>query len=308
MRSSCIALLLLFWSQFALAQNLDRGLWNFGRAFSVAPLNKAGLRLEEHRYEVKIYPGFAVVKSTYRIRLEDTSATSKEFLWKDTATTDDPFFGKIHNLPSASKMVLAGKDTVDTIILEDGVHFSLDFPGSNPVQLTTFQLCPASQAKIAGEGTIREKNGLVLSFGQWESQGKKEVLVQLAGDLSATNLIGVYPESVTGTMSQLQWQPAIEQPDMVIWYDGTPPDYKFDKKVPPAATALYEDINEFDPALFGTAVFKPVNKKDFSSTTASTGGSALYFVLFSIPWIILAGFIIFLLIRPKKKKNHKFTS
>jgi hypothetical protein len=297
----CSALVFLLLAHSSTGQKLDSGLWNFGRAFSVTTLNNDSVHLRSQLCVVKVYPGFAVVKSTYNIILDQGIPSSVEFLWRDTGITRQDPFRTLHNIPSASMKVLAENDTVPIQPGKDGFHFRVDMPVGKMVRLTTFQICPASQAQLSDGKTIKEENGLIISFEPWKRQGIRQVLVQLSGNLTLTNLIGVHPATVVGTMTQLQWQPQGTDTDLVVWYDGAAPDFKYEKKVLPMSSALYEDINEFDAALFGTPAFKPLNKDDFKSTTGSTGGSVLYFLLFSIPWIVLGGFIIFLLIKPKKK-------
>jgi hypothetical protein len=55
--------------------------------------------------------------------------------------------------------------------------------------------------------------------------------------------------------------------------------------------------------LFDVPDFKPISKTDFTTNKKSTLGSVLYFILFSVPWLILVGFIVFLLRKPKKGKH-----
>jgi hypothetical protein len=298
MRSLRLLVFVLSLSTPALSQNIDDGLWNAGRAFSLELLNKEQVRLQNQLMLVQIYPGFAVVKGQYDILHSGIDSALVSFRWPDTATTVHRFFRHFHNLPSAGMTLLFGKDTLPLTRLSDGLHASVKLaPGVT--RLTTYQLAPTNQAKLSAEGSLKEANGFILSFAPEEQQGTRRAFVRLMTTVTQTNLIGVYPQSVTGTMQQLKWEPDSNKA-MVIWYEGAAPDYKFEKKVLPKQQLLFEDINGFDLALFDVPDFKAVNKTDFSTNKKSALGSILYFILFSIPWLILVGFIVFLLRKSKK--------
>jgi hypothetical protein len=221
------------------------------------------------------------------------------FNWPDTATTPHRFFQRLNNLPSAGMTVLAGSDTLVLNPAADGLHFERKMP-PGVTRMITYQLTQTNQAKLSAEESVKEANGFVISFIPGQLQGNPRVFVKLMTTLTQTNLIGVYPQSATGTIQQMKWQPDSAQQTMVIWYEGAAPDYKFEKKVLPKQRLLYEDINDFDLALFDVPDFKPISKTDFTTNKKSTLGSVLYFILFSIPWLILIGFIVFLLRKPKK--------
>jgi hypothetical protein len=302
MRSLRFLVFLLFLSTPALSQKIDDGMWNAGRAFSLKMLNAGGLRLHNQLMMVQIYPGFAVVKGHYDILNSGADSIMARFKWTDTATTPHRFFQRLNNLSSAGMTVLAGSDTLALSPAADGMHFERNMP-PGVTRMVTYQLTPTNQAKLSAEESVKEANGFVISFIPGQLQGNPRVFVKLMTTLTQTNLIGVYPQSATGNIQQIKWQPDSAQQAMVIWYEGAAPDYKFEKKVLPKQHLLYEDINRFDLALFDVPDFKPISKTDFTTNKKSTLGSVLYFILFSVPWLILVGFIVFLLRKPKKGKH-----
>jgi hypothetical protein len=55
--------------------------------------------------------------------------------------------------------------------------------------------------------------------------------------------------------------------------------------------------------MFDSPAFKSPPKQDFSTNKKSPLLSALYFILFSLPWVLLVGFLAWLAFKPKKKKT-----
>lgn len=297
MRSLRLVVFALLLSTPALPQKIDDGLWNAGRAFGLQCLNSA-VQVQRPLMLVDVYPGFAAVKSTYELVNTGPDSVMASFLWLDTATTSHRSFKRISNLPSAAMKVMAGKDSILLHTDPRGLHFRHLLP-PGATRITTYQLAQTNQAKLVADEAVKEANAFVLSSGV----GNTKVFVRLQTTLTQSNLIGVYPQTVEGTMQQLRWQADSSGQPMVIWYEGAAPDYKFEKKVLPKQDLLYQEIDGFDLALFDIPDFEPVNKTDFTTTLKSTLGSVLYFILFSVPWLILLGFIIFLLKKPRKKAN-----
>jgi hypothetical protein len=285
----------------ASAQKIEDGLWNAGRAFSITSTNDDSIILQKQLALVQIYPGFSVVKSVYDIRNEHQHSISAEFHWTDTLTTVHRFFHQLNNLGSSGMKLLVGKDTIQPQLAGGALVFRVDLPPRQLTTITTYQLTPNNQGKLSGDETVKELNAFVFSFDKWNKQGQRQVFVKLMGNLTLTNIKGIYPNTVTGTMQQMKWTPDSLNETMVVWYEGQAPDYKFEKKVLPQQHLLYEDINDFEVAFFDAPGFKALEKTDFTTNTRSILGSVIYFILFSIPWIILVGFIVFLLRKPKKK-------
>jgi hypothetical protein len=304
MRSMILLASAFLLSITAAAQKIEDGLWNTGRAFSITSLNDDdSIVLQKQLSLVQIYPGFSVVKSVYDIRNTHQDSFYAEFQWKDTLSTAHRFFHQLNNLGSSGMKVLIGKDTIKPQVVDGSLVFGTHLPPRQVTTITTYQLTPNNQGKLSGDETVKEMNAFVFSFDIWKVQGIRQVFINLMGGITLTNLKGVYPKTVTGNMQQLKWMPDSLNETLVVWYEGQAPDYKFEKKVLPKQDLLFEDINHFDIAFFDAPGFKPVDKTDFTTNTSSTLGSVLYFILFSIPWIILAGFIVFLLKKPRKKTN-----
>jgi hypothetical protein len=288
----------------AAAQKIEDGLWNTGRAFSITTLNDDdSIVLQKQLSLVQIYPGFSVVKSVYDIRNTYQDSFYAEFHWTDTLSTAHRFFHQLNNLGSAGMKVLIGKDTIKPQVVEGSLVFGSRLPPRQVTTITTYQLTPNNQAKLSGDETVKELNGFVFSFDNWKQQAVRQVFVQLAGGLSLNNLKGIYPATVTGTMDKLKWTPDSLNETLVVWYEGQAPDYKFEKKVLPKQHLLFEDINRFDLAFYDASGFKPLDKTDFTTNTRSTIGTVLYVIMFTVPWIFLIWFIVYLLRKPKKKLN-----
>lgn len=278
------------------AQQLPQGLWNAGRAFALQSPQEDKLILTNHLTAVQLYPGFAVVKSDYLFQSTEMDTTHVEFYWKDTSTTLHPYFVRLHNLPSSGLTILVGKDSLPLI----DQQFTIQIPPKQTIQITTYQICPTNQAKLSREGGIREHNALIISNGHWKHNINRQVLVDLKGGLTQLDLTGVYPNTVMGNRTRLRWLNNQSDSSVVLWYAGAAPDYTFEKKVVPQKHLLFDDINTFNTWVFAEESFSAVSLTDFSTNAEKSWMSVLYFILFSIPWIMLVVFIIYLVKKPKK--------
>ena len=285
------------------AQKIGDGLWNVGRAFSLVPVEHDSLFLQKQLTLVQLYSGFSVVKSLYEVRNDHSDSFQVTFRWIDTLTTEQRFFRSLNNLPSSGMKLLQGRDTLQPEMSNGALVYKIILPPASLSTITTYQLTSNSQAKLSGDETVKELNGFVFSFDNWRHQGVRQVLIKLMGGLSLNNIKGLYPATVTGTMDKLKWSPDSLNETIVVWYEGQAPDYKFEKKVLPKQHLLFEDINNFDMTFFDGTGFKPVDKTDFTTNTRSTLGTVLYFIMFTVPWIFLIWFIVFLLRKPRNKQN-----
>lgn len=296
MRVRCLMILALCLPFLMQAQQLPKGLWNAGRSFSLHSQDQEKLIIASHLTEVQLYPGFAVVKNQYNIKPKERDSVQATFSWTDTATIAHPFFGSLHNLPSAGMTILIGSDTLKWT----GKPFTITLQPFKITQITTFQLCSTNQAKLSRNGGLREHNGLIISNGHWKCYNDRKVWIELKGGLTQLNLTGVYPVTVTGNRTRLRWLNEQLDSSIVLWYMGAAPDYKFEKKVVPQKNILYEDINTFNAKAYKEEIFSPLTITDFSTNAEHSWTSTLYFILFSIPWLMLVAFIIYLLKKPKK--------
>jgi hypothetical protein len=276
-------------------QQLPDGLWNAGRSFSI---ESEQLVPEKQITLVHLWPGFAVVKNQYSFRHEGNDSLKARFHWPDTATTPHPLLGSLHNLPSSGKRVLMDNDTLLPVKDASGLHWEIVLAPGGAAEITTYEVCPTSQAKRALGGGLKEQNGLIVSNGKGVA---RQVLIELKGGLRQIDLTGVYPQDVLGSRERLLWNDTAAGRDLLIWYQGAPPDFKFEKKVEPKQALLFAEMDKFQLGAFAEETFEPLNKTDYSAHEPGGVTSVLYFILFSIPWLLLIAFIIFLLKKPKKQ-------
>jgi len=97
--------------------------------------------------------------------------------------------------------------------------------------------------------------------------------------------------------------PALQERSMIIWYQGAPPDLDLSKKIIPGQKQWFREMDGFDLSLFGSPEFRRIEKDDFSANRRSPLFSFIYFLMFSLPWILLLGFLLWLAFRPRKKKS-----
>lgn len=283
----------------AKAQRIGDGLWNTGRAFRPAPAAADSLVLQKQLTTIDLYLGFAVVRNELEFLNPGTDTIYSKLIWRDSLTTPHGLFNRIGNSPSlARKLILHKKDSV---ALDAAIPFA---PGVT--HLTTYEITPNQQGILVKEGNTREANAFVYTIPSSANQKTvvQQVFVQLKAGLTMTNVLGIEPSAEAQvTMSQVKWLPSATGGDLVIWYEGAAPDMKLEKKVLPAQDALYEELNGFDLMMFNNPAFKSPPKPDFSTNKKSPLLSALYFILFSLPWVLLVGFLAWLAFKPKKKKT-----
>jgi hypothetical protein len=281
------------------AQRIGDGLWNTGRAFRPVPAAADSLVLQKQLTTIDLYLGFAVVRNELDFLNPGKDTISSRLNWPDSQTSKHALFNQLANSPSlARKLVLHKKDSIalDALIL-----FA---PGVT--HLTTYEITPNQQGILSRDGNTREANAFVYTVpsSTYKKTGVQQVFVQLKAGLTMTNVLGIEPNGdAQVTMSQVKWLPAEKGGDLVIWYEGAAPDMKLEKKVLPARDALYQELNAFDLMMFDSPAFKSPPKPDFSTNKKSPLLSALYFILFSLPWVLLVGFLAWLAFKPKKKKT-----
>lgn len=281
------------------AQRIGDGLWNTGRAFRPMPAAADSLVLQKQLTTIDLYLGFAVVRNELDFLNPGKDTISSRLNWPDSQTTKHALFNQLANSPSmARKLILRKKDSV---ALDAPILFA---PGVT--HLTTYEITPNQQGILVKEGNTREANAFVYTVppSTYLKTGAQQVFVQLKAGLTMTNVLGIEPNGEAQvTMSQLKWLPTEKGGDLLIWYEGAAPDMKLEKKVLPAQDALYQELAEFDLMMFDNPAFKSPPKPDFSTNKKSPLLSALYFILFSLPWVLLVGFLAWLAFKPKKKKT-----
>ena len=125
---------------------------------------------------------------------------------------------------------------------------------------------------------------------------------------------GLIPDgSFIGNLGHLQFDKTNLEPDssqnLVIWYNGAPADYPFEKKVTPLEDALRSSLDTFPVTAFNDPAFQPMRRYDFDvSAGGITLASVLYFIMFFTPWVILIGFVVFILRGKRKRKAARRTN
>jgi len=285
----------------ASAQKIGDGLWNAGG--SVAPLPALyadSLQFRALLARVQLYPGYAVVRTDLDIlnTSEDTLFSRMQFT--DSASHPHPLLRKVSGLPPLARMVLQGKDTLAT---DAPLRF---IPGLNRVSV--LEITPNNQAILSREGRVKEANAFLYTLPA-SGSGQRRVLVELRGGLSLTRILGVEPGTAEGTRSRLSFtlgepalgEPALQERSMVIWYEGAAPDLNLSKKIIPLKDQWFREMDGFDLSEFGSPEFRRIDKDDFSVNRRSPLISFVYFLMFSVPWLLLLGFLLWLAFRPRKK-------
>jgi hypothetical protein len=189
-----------------------------------------------------------------------------------------------------------------------------DFPQGQYTTLTIYFITQNNLAKFKRGALSRDGNafGYVLESGKaWGGRiGVGQVLIKLNEGLSLNNVMGILPkQKILGDLTHIQYSFNNLEPspadNLLVWYEGAPPDFKFDKRVLPAADTLFKMMDAFPVTEFNNSGFTALERNNFSlAESGLTFSGALYFMLFTIPWVVLGGFIIYL-VRGKKKKTEK---
>jgi hypothetical protein len=313
--------LLLFFALSSQAQDSLTVLWNAGGAALPAPDKPdTGLQLVRSLVRVNLYAGFAVTGQEYLIRYTGKDSVTLPFHITVAGHFPNPKLEKVTMIaPDIMSLTIDG-DSLATRRDSSGQaglmtwtdHFTMSFA---PGQSRTLRLRTVSRtylSKLRDMNGSKDGNAFFFTYGDASNAWNKktstgQVLVKL-NDVSVNNVDGLLPGSgVTGDMRHLQFGYALEIPkeddDLLIWYQGAPPDFPFTKKVVPAKDTLYTLMDQFPIAEFGRPDFVAIDRDGFGTNSDSMIGSILYYVFFTLPWLFLFGFLIFLLRKPKKKKQ-----
>lgn len=286
-------------------QQIENGLWNGGIVFSVTPQNlqtSEHCKLYKQRILTNLYQGVAVVKNEYTI-VSDTLFTGNFFL-PDSPNTVQSLIGNIHTVKSNSLKVLLNAKEVNFIPVHNGYTIDIPLKEHDTISLETFQLIQTSQALMATEEGNKENNavGFVFNRSGWNGQGDRTAYVQLKDKLTLIHVNGASPnKAVFGDLTHLKYSEDISRDSVfLVWFEGAAPDFKFEKKVMPYTQALFNEIKKFDVNSFDDTHLGIIEKNDFSTNQQSTFISTVYFILFSVPWVILIVFIVYLIFKKKK--------
>jgi hypothetical protein len=296
---------------------------------SIDALNKT--RLVKRLTLVDLYPGFAAVRQQYVFAAPDSASVIFPLGIPIEGDVGVQGIGRLFFTSPDSMRIRSGSDTMQTDTLEtpfepqvaDGttlvpsevytkwLRWEAKIPQGQTSVLTVHALVRTSLSRFIRGDDSRDGNALAIGLAGAsmlaDSNMQEEVLVRMNEGLNLTNIWGIKPAGqVTGDLTHLRYVRTGIVPDslatLLIWYQGAPPDFKYSKKILPFADTLFTMVDAMPVDDFGSPGFKAVDRDNFSlAPSGLTLPGVLYFLLFTIPWIVLAGIIIFLL-RGKKKK------
>jgi len=314
------------------------GIWNAGAGGQPYPISPADsihygkIRIQKQLILVNLYAGFAVVKGEYSF----TNTSNQPILMQigypaggifPQRIVEHVFFEDIVNFRVLSngqpvntyKLSDSGKNNPvrigigpdsTTTEISDWHVWTQAFPAGTVTTITVYYITQNNLARFKKGDESRDAN----AFGYFLESGKAwggtitggQILVKLNDKLSLNNIQGLLPENeIMGDMQHLQYSftnlEADPKKHLLIWYDGAPPDYKFDKKVLPSTDTLYRMMDNFPLSEFNDPAFKAIARKNFNlAASGLTLAGILYFLMFFMPWILLA-VVIFFLLKGRKK-------
>jgi hypothetical protein len=284
------------------------------------------LFLQEKISKVQLYPGFAVVYQTYLVRNEDSGAISLKLGLPLAGSAREAEIGQLFfNEPYAIRLCVDGQrmkaysNHTSSHLLQLQIQgqtaensrwytWNVQFEQGKTSAVTVQAIVRTSLSRYIREGESRDGNAFALRLDDdlfWKRDSTQQVvMVHFLEGLKLTDIWGIKPDGlVEGDFANLLLKTSgndLPSPNFLIWYRGAPPDFKFDQKILPYPDTLYSIMEQFPTASFKNAGFAKLDRNNFSlSPSGLTFSGVLYFLMFTVPWIVLAGFIIFLL-REKK--------
>ena len=339
-RNPLVLLLLLIASTANGGETLPPdGLWNIGSAGHIRlfrpsdSIQSHRIRLDNQIVMVNLYPGFAVVKNEYRFSNLSDSAISIDLAYPASGHYPLKGIGKgIFDDNKGLRVVSNGKgmvtsrvtdsitgpkDAYDPWIATASDKWTQTFAPRSTTNIVVYLIARTHLSRLLQDG--EESTGNAFGYitegsDHWQGDpGGFQMLVKLNNDLYLTDIRGLLPDSAfTANLTHLQYgfskKQASGNGNIAIWYRGAPANFTFDKKVLPAMDTLFHMMDEFPIAEFDDPSFRPVSKSDFSvAPTGLTFAAVLYFLMFSLPWLILGAVIIYL-IRGKGRKKRETQS
>ena len=289
------------------SQAVPDGLWNAGGViipgFSANSVHSQPLVRKPFMY-IDLYPGIAVVKSGYQVNNPDSLPMECVVELRDSGRFKESATGiAFIRQPAVIKAFI--NDTLVTPAynrLKGTSSWTFIIPGHAAKRFTIYLLTENYQSKLVSEGNSREANAMVIvnDHPKQISADSFNILVRLKESLSTTNILGLSPaKKIFGDVTHLYYD--LRDVPMVIWYEGAAGDFNFEKKILPRADALFAEIDQFTESEFDGNSLAIVDKYNFTANPKNPLAAILYFIMFFAPWFFLAGFIVFLLRKPKKK-------
>lgn len=303
-------------------------LWNTGAVGQVLPMDEMqvvehGVSLLGERVWVDLFPGFGVVRSVFRfsnrtdqpIRLKVGYPVSGRFAVGSVALAH--FDDARSLIVSADGKQVITQPAAGSSNGHDPNPFSYEvweqtFAADTLTTIMVESVVPTQLSRLAAGDRFSTGNAFGVSLmgaDAWDGPiGQLQVLVRLNGGLMLADIRGLSPDSAfTGNLGHLQVDKMDLEPgaadNLLIWYNGAPADYPFEKKVTPMLKALRASMDTFPVTAFNDPGFQPIRRNDFDMAAGGlTLAGVLYFIMFSTPWVILIGFVV-LMLRDKRKRR-----
>ncbi|MGL6268312.1 MAG: hypothetical protein ACRC2O_10295 [Chitinophagaceae bacterium] len=319
------------------AQSELPGIWNAGVAGQFYPvlaadsIHFAKISIPKKRIMVNLYAGFAVIKGEYSFENTTDQPINIKIGYPVSGRYPQPvvenvFYHDLYNFRAKAN----GKSLIPyrfsdsgnivplkisenenaTTLISDWYTWQQAFPAREVTTLTVYYITQNNLARFKKGDESRDANAFGFNIESGKGWGDKigsgDIFIKMNDKLSLTNIQGIAPDSILkGDLYNLQYSfgdlKYLPENNLVIWYDGAPPDFKFDKKVLPSTDTLYQMMDVFPIKEFNDPAFKLISRKNFSvSKSGLTFSGVVYFLMFFMPWIILAVVIVFLLKGRKK--------
>lgn len=334
-------LVFFYLASFAVSAQSDlQGIWNAGvggQFYPVFPsdsIHFGKIKIQKQLIMVNLYAGFAVIKGEYSFvnttdqpihiqigypvrghypqRLVENVFYNEQYNFRAKANGIPVKPYRLSDSGKVVPVVINGNESAASLVT-DWYVWQQAFPSGTVTTLTVYFITQNNLSKFKKGDESRDANAFGFSLESGNAWGGKieagDVFIKMNDKLSLIDIKGLLPDSLLkGDLYHLQYSFKNLDPktgnNLLIWYDGAAPDYKFDKKVLPSTDTLYKMMDAFPLSEFNDTAFKLISRKNFSvAKSGLTFSGVLYFLMFFMPWIILAGVIVFLLKGKKKVEN-----
>jgi hypothetical protein len=312
----------------------SQDLWNTGTAAQIIPMNELPVTPQEISLSreivwIDLFPGFAVVKSVFTFSNQTDQPLSIKIGYPVRGQFPTAIPALAHFDDARGLKISVNGQTLATR-LEEGRSNGNDpspftfrvwdqtFPPDSLTTIIVESILPTHFSRLVAGERFSTGNAFGISLTgaeAWDGPiGQLQVLIRLNGGLMLADIRGLIPDgSFIGNLGHLQFDKTNLEPDssqnLVIWYNGAPADYPFEKKVTPLEDALRSSMDTFPVTAFNDPAFQPLRRYDFDvSAGGITLASVLYFIMFFTPWVILIGFVVFILRGKRKRKAARRTN
>lgn len=330
MSLSClIALFLLsIFNDLHAQKSTSQDLWNTGAAAQIIPMDELPvtpqeISLSREKVWVDLFPGFAVVKSvfTFSNQTDQTLSIKIGYPVRGQFPTAIPALAhfddarglkiSVNGQPVSTRAEQGRSNGNDPSPFTFRV-WDQTFPPDSLTTITVESILPTQFSRLVGGERFSTGNAFGISLTgaeAWDGPIEQlQVLIRLNGGLMLADIRGLIPDSsYIGNLGHLQVDKTNLEPDstdnLVIWYNGAPADYPFEKKVTPMLEPLRSSMDTFPVTAFNDPAFQPLQRRDFDVAAGGiTLASVLYFIMFFTPWVILIGFVVFIMRGKRKRK------